>query len=112
MSIVEELPETITKECPFKELETSFSKTLFVTKSDDGKYGCYKFENTNGLIAFEQLINAQKFISDFATTYQDSLSIQEVEFDEAVEIAKGRPDPVNSIIVGDNLQNPKIFYVK
>lgn len=74
-----------------------------------GKYGCYCHDGVHGLACFSDTNSAFRFAEWIDLS---GMATQEVTFDEAREVAKARPMPIVSLMLMDNLNNPKIHYVR
>lgn len=97
-------------DCPVLGLEDIFPDRLFVLKhSPSGKYGCYCHEGVHGLASFSTSMGANAFAAEIDLAH---MSVEEVSFDEARQIAKDRPMPIISLMLLDDLFDPKIHYVR
>lgn len=94
----------------FAGLDYEFPSVLWILKHEQlGKFGCYCFQGINGLAAF----STEALAIDFAKWVAELLlATQEVTFDEAREVAKGRPLPVIALFLCDDLDAVQIHYVK
>ena len=98
------------QDCPVIGLDVDFPTRLWVLKhTPSGRYGCYCFDSVHGLAVFSE--------EDGATLFSEWIDLNgteplEVSFDEAREIAQGRPLPVVSIMLLDNPEQPEIHYVR
>lgn len=97
-------------EAPILGLESAFPEQLYVVfHAPTKKYGCFCFEGVHGLACFSDPTGARRF-SEFLQL--EGICAQEVSFDEAREIAKARPMPIISLMLLDQLNDPKVHYVK
>ncbi|MBX3095724.1 MAG: hypothetical protein KF812_02570 [Fimbriimonadaceae bacterium] len=96
--------------CPFVELDNEFPSVLFVLHhAPSGRYGCYCHDGVNGLAVFSHEGGALRFAEWIDLT---GMVIHEVTFDEARDIAKGRPLPIVCMMLLDNLESPAIHYIR
>lgn len=95
----------------FKELlgEGFPDKVHVLHHSPTKRYGCYCHQGVHGLACFSSKSGAMKF-GEFIEL--DGLSVLEMTFDEAREVAKTRPMPVTTLMLLDNINDPKIHYVR
>ena len=101
---------SLTLNCPFIEIEDSIPDVLHVLKHPpSGKYGCYCHQGVHGLAVFSTTSSAFQFAQCIDLS---GMSCIEVSFDEAREIAKERPLPIVSLMLLDNLGDPKIHFVR
>lgn len=99
-----------TLDLPILGLEDTFPESLHVLfHPSTGKYGCYCHQGVHGLAAFSTEGGAFRFAEwiDLSGTVS-----KEVSFEEAREIAKGRPLPVVALMLLDSFEQPKIHYVR
>ena len=110
MSIVLDTPTFDLLNSPFREFDNQFPENLFVTyhKTTD-RHGCFCVGNDHGLAVFSTADNASNFM---AFLDLDRLEVQEISFDEALDLAKTKPHPVTCIHLLDEMSNPKTIYVK
>lgn len=112
-SIIENTSD-IGLELPLLGLGDDFPENIYILKDKNkDRYACYHLTNQGvyGLMCFEHNHNAVSAKKDFQQN-EDILEITQTTFDEAREIAKGRPLPVTCLILMDNIVNPKIHFVK
>src|SRR5690606_37210079 len=96
-------------DCPVIGLENDFPERVFIIKHPpSNRYGCYCFDGIHGLACFSSEDGAVKF-----STWLDlnGMTAEEVSFDQAREIAKERPALIVSVMLLDNMEDPKIHYV-
>ncbi len=102
------MTETLTT--PILGIENAFPETVHVLHHPpSGKYGCYCHQGVHGLACFSSESAAFRFAEWIDLS---GMVAHEVSFDEAREIAKGRPMPIVSVMLLDNLSEPKIHYVR
>ncbi len=83
---------------------------LYVLKhSPSGKYGCYHHDGVHGLASFSTEEGATSFSTMIPLSAMECL---EVSFDEAREIAKSRPHPVEALMLLDDMDKPQIHFVR
>lgn len=100
---------TQTIDLPILGLDNAFPELVYVLPLEGRKlYVCLSHNNLQGLACFEEKENAEKLIEGA----QQNVFVEEVEFDEAREIAKERPPQITCLILADNLSDPKIHYVR
>lgn len=100
----------LTLDCPVLGLDVEFPERLFVLKHPpSGKYGCYCFNGVHGLACFSTEHGAFRFAEWIDLS---GMACEQVNFEEAREIAKRRPLPVVSLMLLDDIADPKIHYVR
>jgi hypothetical protein len=101
---------SLTLPIPSFTIGESFPDHLFVLHHPaSDRYGCFQYEGVIGLACFSQ----EKDAANFGSLIQlDGLTVFEVSFDEARDIAKARPLPVTSIMLLDEISRPLIHYVR
>ncbi|MCK6632415.1 MAG: hypothetical protein L6Q31_08575 [Fimbriimonadaceae bacterium] len=100
--------ETLSK--PILGLDSEFPDVVYVSfHSASGKYGCYCHLGIHGLACFSSEAAAIRF-----TEWIDlsGMTVVELTFDEAREVAKARPFPVVALMLLDRMDQPKIHYVR
>lgn len=96
--------------CPVIGLDSGFPDRMFVVKHPPtGRYGCYCFDGIHGLACFSTEMGAFRFSEWIDLT---EMSAEEVVFDEAREIAKGRPAQIVALLLLDDMSNPEVHYVR
>ncbi len=101
----------LTLDQPILGLGIDFPESLFVLyHPESGKYGCYYHDGVHGLACFSSESAACRFAE--LLDRLEGMETQHVTFDEAREIAIGRPLPVVSIMLVDQLDDPVIHYVR
>lgn len=99
-----------TLEAPVLGLGEDFPDRVYVLRHPpSGKYGCYCFNGVHGLACFSTEWAAFRF-AEFIDL--SGMTCDEVDFDGARDIAKGRPLPVVSLMLLDDLEDPRIHYVR
>lgn len=99
-----------TLELPILGIESDFPEVLFVLHHNaTGKYGCYCHDQIHGLACFTNEPAAFRF-AEFIDL--SGIATVEVSFDEAREIAKSRPLPIVSLMLLDQITDPKIHFVR
>lgn len=102
--MVETLNETILG------LENEFPETLFLLSHPaSGKYGCFCHQGIHGLACFSTEPGAFRFAEWIDLS---GMRCMKVTFDEARDVAKGRPLPIVSLMLLDCLENPAVHYVR
>jgi hypothetical protein len=95
---------------PILGLENEFPASVFVLyHSNTKRYGCYCHHGVHGLACFSTNAGAVKF-GEFIDL--DGLSVMQLSFDEAREVAKERPLPVTALMLLDNMNDPKVHYIR
>ncbi len=95
---------------PLLGLDEEFPQELFVLHHPaTGKYGCYCYQGVHGLACFSSEPGAFQFAEWIDMS---GMVILEMSFDEARDVAKGRPLPVIALMLLDELEDPKIHYVR
>lgn len=104
------VPMVETLSQPLLGIENEFPEDIFVLHHPtSGKYGCYCHQGVHGLACFSSESGAFRFAEWIDLSGMVTL---EVTFDEAREIAKSRPLPVVSLMLMDDMSEPKIHYVR
>ena len=99
-----------TIEKPILGLENEFPDAVFVLHHPStNRYGCYCHQGVHGLACFTSTTGAVHF-GEFIDL--DGLTVLEMEFDEAREVAKERPLPVTAMMLLDDLKQPKIHFIR
>ncbi len=91
-------------------LDDTFPDEVFVLfHAASRRYGCFCHVDVHGLACFTKEQGAVQFAqwSDLC-----GMTIQRVSFDEARNVAKLRPMPVVALMLLDELDAPKIHYVR
>ena len=97
-------------DAPLLGLDNEFPDTLYVLfHAGSGRYGCFFHEGVHGLASFSSENAAFRFAEHINLS---GMATQEVSFEEAREVAKSRPMPVVSLMLLDEIDNPKIHYVR
>lgn len=97
-------------DCPVFGLDVDFPDSVFIVKhSPTSKYGCYCYDGVHGLACFSTEGGASLFAQWIDMTGMQS---EKVSFDEAREVAKDRPMPIVSLMLLDDMDEPKIHYVR
>jgi hypothetical protein len=100
--------QTITR--PLLGLDETFPDILYVLHhSASGRYGCFCHGGVHGLACFSAENGAARF-AEFIE--MGGMSIHEVSFDEAREVAKSRPLPVVALMLLDKLEEPQVHFVR
>jgi len=95
---------------PVLGLENDFPDLLYVLNHPaSGRYGCFCHQETHGVACFSTETGAFRFAEWINLS---GMKTEEVSFNEARNIAKGRPLPVVSLILLDNIEDPKVHYVR
>ncbi|HEY3779706.1 MAG TPA: hypothetical protein VGL56_01390 [Fimbriimonadaceae bacterium] len=99
-----------TLDLPICGLDDSLPDQLFLLHHpSSAKYGCYCHDGIHGLAAFSTEVGAFRFAEYIDLS---GMSIEEMSFDEAREVAKQRPLPVVSLMLLDRMDDPKIHFVR
>lgn len=97
-------------ECPIAGLDTEFPEKVFVVKHPPTeRYGCYCFDGVHGLACFSSEMGAFRFAEWIDL---DQMSAEEVNFDEARDIAQNRPAQIVALMLLDDMDDPVIHYVR
>ena len=95
---------------PILGLENEFPEDVFVLHhAPTHRFGCYYHQGVHGLACFSTKPGANSFGEHIEL---DGLSVIALSFDEAREVAKDRPMPVTALMLLDNMNCPKIHYVR
>lgn len=95
---------------PILGLDEKFPDTLFALYHPaSNKYGCFCYEGIHGLATFSTENGAIRFGEWLDLS---GMSMQQLTFDEAREVAKGRPMPVVSLMLLDKIDDPLIHFVR
>ncbi len=99
-----------TLDCPVLGLETKFPSRLYILQHEpSGKYGCFCANEIHGLACFSDETSATDFADMIGL---ENMTNHHVSFDEAREVAKGRPLPVVSLMLLDDISSPEIHFVR
>jgi len=104
--------ETMSKvlELPILGLDETFPDKLYVLHHVPSKrYGCFRHEGVHGLACFSTEAGAFRFAEWIDLS---GMQTQELSFEEARQVAKERPMPVVSLMLLDEINSPKIHYVR
>lgn len=97
-------------EQPILGLDSIFPDRLYVLHhSASGKYGCYCHDGVHGVACFSNQDNALRFATEIDLS---GMSMLEMSFDEAREVAQGRPMPIIALILLDDMNSPQIHFVR
>ncbi len=95
---------------PLLGLDETFPDQLYVLHHPaSNRYGCFQHEGIHGLACFSTEEGAIRFAEWIELS---GMKTNEVNFDEARELAKDRPLPVVSLMLLDAINNPKIHFVR
>lgn len=95
---------------PLIGLDETFPEVVFVLHHpSSGRYGCFCHEGIHGLACFSSEMGAFRFAEWIDLS---GMCTVELSFDEAREVAKGRPLPVVSLMLLDHLDDPQIHFVR
>jgi hypothetical protein len=95
---------------PLLGLDETFPDKLYVLHHAPSKrYGCYLFDGVHGLACFSTEGGAIRF-SEWIDL--SGMQTEELSFEEARQVAKDRPMPVVSLMLLDQINDPKIHYVR
>lgn len=95
---------------PVLGLDVEFPDRVWVLHHPSSdKYGCYRHEGIHGLACFSAEGGAFRFAEWIDLS---GMASKELTFDEAREVAKARPMPVVSLMLLDELDDPKIHFVR
>ncbi len=97
-------------ELPLLGLDDTFPDKVFVLHHAPTKrFGCFCHEGVHGLACFSSEAGAFRFAEWIDLS---GMQTQELTFDEAREVAKDRPMPVVSLMLLDQINDPKIHYIR
>lgn len=95
---------------PLLGLGNEFPDVLFVLNHPaSGRYGCYCHQGIHGLACFCTEASAIRFAEWIDLS---GMTVVSLTFDEAREVAKGRPLPVVALMLLDKMDEPKIHFVR
>lgn len=95
---------------PLLGIGEDFPEALFVLHHPStGRYGCYCHQGIHGLASFSSEASALRFAEWIDLS---GMTVEERSFDEAREVAKQRPLPVVALMLLDEMNEPKIHYVR
>lgn len=95
---------------PLLGLGEEFPDTVYVSfHPSSGKYGCYCHQGVHGLACFSTEVGALRFMEHIEL---GGMTVLELSFDEARQIAKERPLPVVALMLLDRMDQPKIHFVR
>jgi hypothetical protein len=97
-------------ELPLLGLDKEFPEDLFVLHHHPtDKYACCNHKGIHGLACFSIEGAAMRFAELIDLS---NMKIEEVSFEQAREVAKGRPLPVVALMLLDKMNDPIIHYVR
>jgi hypothetical protein len=95
---------------PVLGLDKAFPDVMYVLFHEgSARYGCFCHDGIHGLACFSSENAAFRFAEWIDLS---GMATREVTFDEARGVAKDRPMPVVALMLLDELDNPKIHYVR
>lgn len=95
---------------PLLGIDDTFPETVYLLSHPaSSRYGCYCHNGVHGLACFSSESGAFRFAEWIDLS---GMSTLEVTFDQAREIAKGRPMPIVALMLLDRLDDPLIHYVR
>src|SRR5579872_5966246 len=95
---------------PVLGLDETFPDVLYVLfHGGSGRYGCFCHDGVHGLACFSSENSAFRFAEWIDLS---GMATHEVSFEEAREVAKGRPMPVVALMLLDEIDNPQIHFVR
>lgn len=95
---------------PLFGLDQDFPDRVFVLHHPaSDRYGCFCHEGVHGLACFSNESGAFRFAEWIDLS---GMMTRELSFDEAREVAKSRPMPVVSLMLLDEMSDPKIHYIR
>lgn len=95
---------------PLLGLDEEFPQDVFVLHHPStGRYGCYCYQGVHGLACFSSEGAAFRFAEWIDLS---GMTVLKMTFDEARDVAKARPLPVIALMLLDELEEPKIHYVR
>jgi hypothetical protein len=95
---------------PLLGLDTDFPSQIYLVFHPATKrYGCYRHQGIHGLASFSSVAKAVEFGKQIEL---NGLSIVQMTFDEARDVAKERPMPVTALMLLDNMSDPKIHFIR
>ncbi|MFI5387126.1 MAG: hypothetical protein ACHQ50_13515 [Fimbriimonadales bacterium] len=97
-------------ELPILGLDEAFPDKLYILHHVPSKrYGCFCHQGVHGLACFSTESGAFRFGELIDLGGMETI---ELSFDEARQVAKDRPMPVVSLMLLDEINDPKIHYVR
>ncbi len=101
---------TQTLNLPLVGLDNVFPDIVYVLHHPSSeRYGCFCHDGIHGLACFSSELGAFRFAEWIELS---GMRTVEMSFDDAREVAKGRPLPVVSLMLLDTLTDPKIHFVR
>ncbi len=95
---------------PILGLGEDFPETVYVSYHPaTDRYGCYCFQGVHGLACFSTEMGATRFTEWIEL---NGMTVLEMSFDEARDVAKERPLPVVALMLLDRMDQPKIHFVR
>lgn len=95
---------------PLLGIDEAFPDTVYLLSHPaSSRYGCYCHNGVHGLACFSSEAGAFRFAEWIDLS---GMSTLEVSFDQAREIAKGRPMPIVALMLLDRINDPLIHYVR
>ena len=99
-----------TLDIPLIGLDSTFPDAVFVLHHpESNRYGCFCHDGIHGLACFSSETGAFRFAEFIELS---GMKTVELTFDDARDVAKGRPMPVVSLMLLDSLNDPQIHFVR
>lgn len=111
--ILEEIDE-IAKTHDLSELFGTHDRpeNVWIIRLGKNLHGIYVAEGIHGLAACAKKKNIERLLHLIKTSAFEPHKFELITFDEALDIAKDKPEPIRAVILCDSLADPKIFYAK
>lgn len=98
-----------------QDLGEDFGNDLYVVKSASMTlYGCWKHNDIHGLAVFNNSESTENFIEVLkrVNTQEHDFIFMRVPYDEAVKIALERGPQIVALLLLDDLENPRIRWIR
>lgn len=109
-ALLDPIADLLTFDEGWLDLGGDFPDEVWVVRhSASERYGCFCHEGVHGLASFTRAADAKEFARWIEL---EGLAVVALGFDEARDVAKGRPMPVVSLMLLDDPNRPLIHYVR
>jgi len=85
-------------------------KKVWIISYSNGTHGVYVFKDVHGLAACAKKRNLETILHMIKTNVNVMHKMEQVEFEEALELAKTKQAPIRAVLVLDSLEDVGIYY--
>lgn len=83
-----------------------------VKDTEPAKHICYEFKGINGLTCFSNKMYASMFMAMIMEDAMNDVEYDMLALDEALDIAKAKPEHIVALLLFDTIAEPSVMYVK